>query len=467
MFNKFYKTIHNKYYRFFNFIFFLRYLFLIIFISISLFLIIPVTFNNDKRANVIQSNLIKNYNFKVSKYDKIKYKVFPLPNFEYKNAIITLDSEEINFKTQTLKVYPHILSIYNFNDIQIKKTILKNSYINLKTSFIKKAANQIFNQRNKLYLNNFNIQIIDKSNPIFKIENINYANYSYNKDLITGKIFGKKFKSKIDSNFKNISFKFPGSGISATLNFNENKKNDLINGVFKSKLLNTNFKFNFDYDNKKLNIFNSYFRNKDLSFTNESIITLKPFLDINSKFVIEDLNTHVLKTIPFKQLLEYKNFIKKINLKNQIDYRSKKYTSNLVNELSLKTNLAYGRLSFLKEFKISKNFFQCKGNINLLDDYPLLFFNCSVVSDDKKKLFKEFSIRIKEKNETFNLKVKGSLNILNKKINYEKIKLNENYIASKEDLKFFKNSFENIFLNKNFLEILSKESIKEFILNVS
>ena len=66
----------------------------------------------------------------------------------------------------------------------------------------------------------------------FKIENINYANYSYNKDLITGKIFGKKFKSKIDSNFKNISFKFPGSGISATLNFNENKKNDLINGQF-------------------------------------------------------------------------------------------------------------------------------------------------------------------------------------------------------------------------------------------
>ena len=467
MFNKFYKTIHNKYYRFFNFIFFLRYLFVIIFISISLFLIIPITFNNDKRANIIQSNLIKNYNFKVSKYDKIKYKVFPLPNLEYKNAIIDLDSGEINFKTQTLKVYPNIFSVYNFNDFQIKKIILKNSNINLKTSFLNEAANKIFNQKNKLYLNNFNIQIIDKSNPIFKIKNINYSNYSYNKDLITGEIFGKKFKSKIDSNFKNINFKFPSSGISATLNLNENKKNDLIIGVFKSKILNTNFKFNFDYDKKKLNIFNSYFRHKDLSFTNESIITLKPFLDINSKFVIEDLNTHALKKIPFKQVLDFKNFIKKINLKNQIDYKSKKYTSNLVNELNLKTNLAYGRLNFSKEFNISKNFFQCKGNINLLDDYPLLFFNCSVASDDKKKLFKEFSIRVKEKNEPFNLKVKGSLNILNNKINFKNIKLNENYIASKEDLKFFKSSFENIFLNKNLLDVLSKESIKEFILDVS
>ena len=467
MFNKFYKTIHNKYYRFFNFIFFLRYLFVIIFISISLFLIIPITFNNDKRANIIQSNLIKNYNFKVSKYDKIKYKVFPLPNLEYKNAIIDLDSREINFKTQTLKVYPNIFSVYNFNDFQIKKIILKNSNINLKTSFLNEAANKIFNQKNKLYLNNFNIQIIDKSNPIFKIKNINYSNYSYNKDLITGEIFGKKFKLKIDSNFKNINFKFPSSGISATLNLNENKKNDLIIGVFKSKILNTNFKFNFDYDKKKLNIFNSYFRHKDLSFANESIITFKPFLDINSKFVIEDLNTHALKRIPFKQVLDFKNFIKKINLKNQIDYKSKKYTSNLVNELNLKTNLAYGRLNFSKEFNISKNFFQCKGNINLLDDYPLLFFNCSVASDDKKKLFKEFSIRVKEKNEPFNLKVKGSLNILNNKINFKNIKLNENYIASKEDLKFFKSSFENIFLNKNLLDVLSKESIKEFILDVS
>ena len=174
-----------------------------------------------------------------------------------------------------------------------------------------------------------------------------------------------------------------------------------------------------------------------------------------------------LKRIPFKQVLDFKNFIKKINLKNQIDYKSKKYTSNLVNELNLKTNLAYGRLNFSKEFNISKNFFQCKGNINLLDDYPLLFFNCSVVSDDKKKLFKEFSIRVKEKNEPFNLKVKGSLNILNNKINFKNIKLNENYIASKDDLKFFKSSFENIFLNKNLLDVLSKESIKEFILDVS
>ena len=216
-----------------------------------------------------------------------------------------------------------------------------------------------------------------------------------------------------------------------------------------------------------MNIFNAYFRNKDLYFTNESIITLNPFLDINSKFEIKDFNIDALRIIKLKKFLGSKNFIKKINLKNEINYKSKKYTSNLINELNLKTDLAYGRLTFSKKFKISENFFQCKGNINLLEDFPLLFFNCSIASDDKKKLFKEFSVKIREKNKTLNLKVEGNLNILNNKINFKNITLNENYIASKEDLEFFKNTFENIFFNKTFLEILSKESIKKFILEVS
>ena len=43
------KTINNKYSRFFKFIFFLRYLFAIFFISIALFLTIPGFFNYEKR----------------------------------------------------------------------------------------------------------------------------------------------------------------------------------------------------------------------------------------------------------------------------------------------------------------------------------------------------------------------------------------------------------------------------------
>ena len=63
------------------------------------------------------------------------------------------------------------------------------------------------------------------------------------------------------------------------------------------------------------------------------------------------------------------------------------------------------------------------------------------------------------------LKVKGNLNILNKKINFEQIFLNEKKFP-KEDLKYFKNSFENILFNESFLEIFEIKKIKNYILEI-
>ena len=49
MFNKFLKTIHNKYSRFFKFIFLLRYLIAIFLVSSVLFLTIPIFLNHEKK----------------------------------------------------------------------------------------------------------------------------------------------------------------------------------------------------------------------------------------------------------------------------------------------------------------------------------------------------------------------------------------------------------------------------------
>ena len=65
-----------------------------------------------------------------------------------------------------------------------------------------------------------------------------------------------------------------------------------------------------------------------------------------------------------------------------------------------------------------------------------------------KRLFKKFSINIKSGDKISRFKVKGNLNILNKKINFEQISFNEKKFL-KEDLKYFKNSFEKICLIKD------------------
>ena len=173
----------------------------------------------------------------------------------------------------------------------------------------------------------------------------------------------------------------------------------------------------------------------------------------------------MLKKINFAKLLEIKNNIKKINSKNTIIYKPKKFSKSFINDLNLKVDLANGKLNYEKDFLIENNFFKCKGDLNLSEEYPLLYFDCSAIIKDKKRLLKKFLINIKSSDEVSELKVKGNLNILNKKINFEQISLNEKKFP-KEDLKYFKNSFENILFNKRFLEIFEIKKIKNFILEV-
>ena len=163
--------------------------------------------------------------------------------------------------------------------------------------------------------------------------------------------------------------------------------------------------------------------------------------------------------------MELKNIIKKINSKNTLSYKSKNFSKSFINDLNLKVDLTYGRFEYEKDFFIENNFFKCNGDLNILEEYPLLYFNCSILINDKKKLLKKFSINLENNNNELELKAKGNLNVLNKKINFEQVSLNEKKLP-KEDLKYLKNSFENILLNKSFLEIFKIKKIKNYILEI-
>ena len=67
MINKIYKIIHNKFSRFFKFIFFLRYLFAIFFVAIVMFVTIPQFFDYKKKELIIFSNLSASYGLDIKK----------------------------------------------------------------------------------------------------------------------------------------------------------------------------------------------------------------------------------------------------------------------------------------------------------------------------------------------------------------------------------------------------------------
>ena len=467
MLNKNFKTIHNKYLKFFTFIFFLRYLLAIFLISMALFLIIPNFFTYEKeRADVLKGYLLKNYNLEINSYEKIKFKSLPYPRLEFENLIIELADLPIELKVDKLKIYPKIFSIYNYDNFQTKKIALKNNNVDLELSNFKYFINKIFTQKNKIHFDNLNLNIFDQKKTIIKIKNINYSNFGYNQNLITGKIFEKDFEIKLNKDFRSLNFLLLNSGIEAEVKFHD-ISNKHISGNLKTKILNTNLKFNFHYNFKVLKIYDSYFRSKNITFKNESSITFKPFLDIKSKFDLDEFNTKILKRIDFDKLINSKKILKKINGTQEINFKSKKFSNYLINKLYLKINLSHGRLNYLKKLSISENISQCEGYINFLEEFPILSFNCFLVLNNKKKLFKKLSIKQKGKQKITNLKVVGNLNIKNKKIKFENILINESQKTSKVDIQYFKNIFEDIFLERNLIDLLNTKKIKEFILEIS
>ena len=466
MLNKFYKTIHNKYSKFFNFIFFLRYLFIIFFISVAIFLIIPIFFNYEKKAEIIKFHLLENYNFKLNDYKKIKYNIFPIPNLEILNSQINFKPIEENLSIKKIKIYPGFLNIYNYKNFNSKKIILIDSHIKFQFSNFYLFMKQLFTKKNKLYFDNLKVEIIDGKIPVFTIDNIKFANYGYKENFITGEIFDKNFQGKINYNLNDINFKLIKSGIIIEINFDENQNEKIKNGTFKTKILNTNFKSNFEYDGKIIKIYNSYFRSKNISLKNKSEIILNPFFEINNEFIIEEFNARLLKKINLNKFLKFKDFFREISSKSEIIYKPKKFDSKFFDDLNLNINLAYGRVNYSKILLISGDIVQCDGSINFLEEYPLLFFNCNLKSKNKKEFLKKFSVRTKNNNEEFILKMKGNFNILNNKINFQNISVNNNYDASKEDLRYFKETFETIFLDRNFIEIFDLKKIKELIIEI-
>ncbi|MDA8771289.1 hypothetical protein N9M60_00560, partial [Candidatus Pelagibacter bacterium] len=191
---------------------------------------------------------------------------------------------------ESLTIYPKLINIYNYDNFETNKLVLNKNKIFLSDSDLKSLIEYLYNLKKKLIFKNSDLKITRNNSALINLNKIYFSNFGYNKNIVRGELFDKKFKISLSDNYDKINFKLLNTGITADINFNEINKESKISGVFKSKLLKSNLKFNFDFDDKKLKIYNSYFRSKDLSFNNESVITYSPFFSARSIFKVEDIN---------------------------------------------------------------------------------------------------------------------------------------------------------------------------------
>ena len=466
MINKIYKIINNKFSRFFKFVFFLRYLFLIFFVAITLFLTIPLFFDYKKKEQLIKDYLNQNYNLEIKKIESIKFHPFFLPHLKLENLSSNFYSKKKNFEVKKITIYPKLFSIYNYQNFDIKKIKIEDSNLKLNTEDAKLLAKRIFKLKKKIYFKNLDLKIMNNSNVVIELKNLDFINYGYKKNKIIGEVFNQRFKIDIEDDYRNINFSLPKTGVSFKINILEKNLSGNLIGSLKGKVLSSKVKLNFSYNIESIAISNLYFRDQKLSLESDGFLRLKPFFIINLNSKIKDIDLKFLRNFNLASLLKFQSLIKTMNSKNVITFNRNKFSNSLVSKLQLKIDLAHGRLNVLKNLKIENSNFICQKNINLLDEYPILYFNCTIYSPDIKKLLKIINIKYKNKKENFSLNFNGNINILSNKINFESIKT-DNYIANEEDLKYFKTSFENILFDEKFIDIFDISKIRKFVLEIS
>ena len=140
--------------------------------------------------------------------------------------------------------------------------------------------------------------------------------------------------------------------------------------------------------------------------------------------------------------------------------------SNLIKDHSSNIDLIHGRIVYSNKTFIEEGEIICKGESELTSEYPRLSFVCSIDIQNKKELFKKLSISKKINKEPVSLYIEGSLNLLNRKINFKNINIDKDKILE-EDKIYFKEIFEKILFDEGFFKIFNKKKIKNFILEIN
>ena len=106
--------------------------------------------------------------------------------------------------------------------------------------------------------NKSDITIKNSDNIILKLNDIKFNNYGYKKNQIDGRVFNENFVIKFKNNLSTINFLLKNTGVSAILNISERGLDPELIGNLKIKVLNSNLKLDFDYNQERIKIARSF-----------------------------------------------------------------------------------------------------------------------------------------------------------------------------------------------------------------
>lgn len=438
--------------------------FTIFFFIFFIYLSIPALYTFNKLKPEIESKLFNDFGLKID-LKKGKYVFFPSPRFKFNDSKI-FNERNILISNKNLITIPiNIFNLIGIKNLKYNLVEISKAIINLRVTDFKKLDNFFLNisdnkkiniSKSKLFINN------DENDQITLIELKKMKIYSKNKNP---KIIANTeiFKTAVNFSYEKNSYfqlSIPEIVLSSKTIFNNDKKSNVSKTII--RIPKNLFTISHQYKNNKFIIDNSKL---DLDFSNgnfDGLVDLNPFF-FNLNFIFNNLN--FLKIIE-KKIIDIENFKinKKINgkVKININNLTSKLKNNISSILSLELkngNLNIDNFDFIIE-DVGK--LKSKGTINFKENKKKLSFYTNVTIDNYKEFYSSFLINKQNRNNNFNLDIKGSYNFNNNKINLETISNNKKELNSKK-VSLYNDKINKFIYNKPLFKMINRIQLRLFI----
>ena len=327
----------------------------------------------------------------------------------------------------------------------------------------------VLDLNNDIYIQGSKILLKKNEDDIFILDNIKFNNQNKKNLILKSTLMGNKFYVKFfqKKNKYNLVLSSPNLGFNANLNFDENSKYENYSGLAKIRILDNNLKIEFE-KNKKIQIKKSYFRNKFLQTSLDGAIEIEPYFNFNLLLNLDYLNINkIINQNIFKNIDNFTSINPKLNGSIKIKYKEKKINSRHLKKANIFINFINGDIKINKFYLLfNEGDIELKGIISDSDGYQKLNFYITANLINKNQIIKTFNFK-NNINDKLPEKVylDGYINLPSYKINFNKI-LNDGNELKQEDVKFYKNSLENLLINDGIVSFFDFKKIRNFIADI-
>ena len=253
--------------------------FVVIFLLISSYFILPSFYNKDEIKFLLKNQISEKYKIEVKFNEKISYSLLPKPYFYTKNLDI-LYKEKILGNSGYTKFYISPANFFSLKKTKIQDLIFKNTEFEINANninFFKKVLNNS-KTINEIFFKNSKFFYKDEENELLFLSKIDILKYFYDdknnfkKIKSSFEIFNIPFKLDVSQNInnQNNNLKLTSKKIRLNIQTSIKQSETEIDGVFDIELLNKNNSFKYFIKNDILN-----FISEDKNFSGQ--LNFKPF----------------------------------------------------------------------------------------------------------------------------------------------------------------------------------------------